>query len=116
MAIDRITAKNRPEILSPDYKSKTGSVNNRQRTEMEPIYLERRFSREYDCKKLNSYDMENSIFQKILFHLWKSSDDLWISELRQNHLLTAICNTLSAFNNIYIINDPEVIISIINLK
>ena len=85
MVLDRIIAKHRPEILSPNYKSKSGSVNNRQVTDNEASFsLDRGFWKEYDCKMLNQYDMEEfNFFRKYYFIFEESSNELWISKLRK---------------------------------
>ena len=99
MIIDLLIAKNRPEILSPDYKSISGSVNNRQVAEIEAYLLQDRrrrlfsLGKEYDCKKLNSYNMEEfNFFRKYYFIFEESSDDPWMRRLRKRSIWLRFIN------------------------
>ena len=94
MALDRIIEKHRPEILSPDYKSKTGSFNNRQIIYTQP-YHDSKFSphsdieKAYDCKMYMYYykNMEEfKFFKKYYLIFEESSDDPWMRKLRKRYV------------------------------
>ena len=69
MTLDRLIAKYRPEILSPDYKSKYGPVNNLHIliSYSSFVHINWLFSNiitDYDCKILDQYDMEEFNFSE----------------------------------------------------
>ena len=88
MALDRLIAKHRPEILSPDYKSKYGPsitfifwflssfVNKNY-----PIFKD---YHQLWLQNPNQYDMEEfNFFRKYYLIFEESSDDLWMRRLRK---------------------------------
>ena len=92
MALDRLIAKHRPEILSPDYKSKYGPVNNLHilisySYFVNKNYLYSKIITNYDCKILNQYDMEEfNFFRNYYLIFEESSDDLWMRRLRKRNI------------------------------
>ena len=89
MALDRIIAKHRPEILSPEYKSKYGPVNNLHVLISDSSVVDKNWPfaaivTKYDCKKPIQYDMEEfNFFRKYYLIFEETSNDLWMRRLRK---------------------------------
>ena len=92
MVLDHLIAKNRPEILSPDYKSKYGPVNNLHVLISHPVYRHKDWpssdiKKSYYCNKYYWYTEEDfKFFRKYYLIFEEPSNDRWISKLRKRNV------------------------------